>query len=256
MALKRRMFAPLVKSRWTGSVQPSYATAMVMPSPLVALASALALFAAPVGAAAPAKAPDWSKTVVDTGIGWRMGNPAAATKLVEYGSFNCPHCAEFEKGAMPKIIEMVAAGKLSFEFRPKQLFPHDPSATLLALCAGDRQAFAFTEDYMKSAPDVLARLRAAYKADTAPFDAADAAGPAASATFMAKTGEMGPIAARHGVSAAKAAQCLSDPKLLKRVEDNEAAALAAGVRGTPTFFINGAPATSDDLVALGIPVAL
>lgn len=231
-----------------------------MPSPLAAVAASLALLATPAAAAAPAKKvaaqADWSKTVVDTGTGWRMGNSHAPTKLVEYGSFNCPHCAAFEKEAMPKIRELVAAGKISFEFRPKQLFPHDPSATLLALCAGERQAFAFTEDYMASAPAVLARLRAAYKADQAAFDVADAAGPGASATFMARTGQMAPIAQRHGVSAARAEQCLTDPKLLKRVDDNEQAALAAGVTGTPTFFIDGAPATSDDLVALGIPVTL
>ena len=160
------------------------------------------------------------------------------------------------KAAMPTIRTMVASGKISFEFRPKQLFPHDPSATLLALCAGKNRAFAFTEDYMSNAPAVLGRLRAAYKADQAPFEKADADGVAAKAALMARVGEMTPIAGRHGVTAARAAQCLGDAKLIQRVEDNEAAAQAAGVTGTPTFFVDDKPAGVPELEALGIPVTL
>jgi len=233
---------------------------MAMRSLFPAAAAALAILAVPASAAPPAKAPaakvDWTKAVTDTGKGWRMGNPKAPTRLVEYGSFNCPHCAAFEKSAMPAIRKLVAAGKISFEFRPKQLFPHDPSATLLALCAGKGRVFAFTEDYMTNAPAVLAKLRAAFKVDKAAFDKAETDGPAAGSRFIARTGEMGAIAQRHGVSAAQADQCLGDPKLIQRVEDNENAALDAGVKSTPSFFINDKEAAPADITALGIPFTL
>ncbi len=56
---------------------------------------------APVAAAGPpAKAQaahDWSRTVAMTPEGgFRMGNPAAKVKLIEYGSLACPHCRHFE----------------------------------------------------------------------------------------------------------------------------------------------------------------
>ena len=230
---------------------------MAMRSILPAAAAALAVLSVPGSAAPAAKVPaakvDWTRTVSDTGIGWRMGNPKAATRLVEYGSFNCSHCAAFEKAAMPAIRERVAAGTISFEFRPKQLFPHDPSATLLALCAGKDRVFAFTEDYMASAPGILEKLRTAYKADKSAFDQAESAGSAVGSRFLARTGDMAAIAQRHGVTAAQADQCLGDPKLIQRVEDNEAAALAAGVTGTPTFFVNDKRVEPADLAALGIP---
>ena len=209
--------------------------------------------ASPAAKAVPAKV-DWTKVVADTGTGWRMGNPKAATKLVEYGSFNCPHCAAFAAGAMPVIRKKVASGQMNFEFRPKQLFPHDPPATLLAHCVGKPRVFAFTEDYMANQDAVLARLRAAYKADHAVFDkAGDAAG---TARAMARIGDMAPIAQRAGVTPARANQCLGDAALIARVEANEKAALAAGVKGTPTFFINGQRVEPDALAKLGIPIAL
>lgn len=221
------------------------------------LAAGLSLAMAPaLSAQQPARraAPtDWTKVVADTGTGWRMGNPKAPTKLVEYGSFNCGHCAEFAKAAMPAIRKLVAAGKISFEFRPKQIFPHDPSATVLAHCVGKARVFAFTDDYMVQAPAVLDRLRKAYSTNPGEIEAAQAGGLGALTESFARLGAMTPIAGRHGVNAARAKQCLADKALIARVDANEKAALAAGVRGTPTFFVNGKAATPSALEALGLP---
>ena len=46
-----------------------------------------------------------------------MGNPAAAVKLVEYGSLSCPHCAHFaESGFKPLVDKYVDSGKVSYEY--------------------------------------------------------------------------------------------------------------------------------------------
>ena len=41
---------------------------------------------------------DWSKVVTQTDSGaFRMGNPNAEVKLVEFASMTCPHCATFDE---------------------------------------------------------------------------------------------------------------------------------------------------------------
>ena len=51
--------------------------------------------------AAPA-GKQWSTTVTKTAEGgYRMGNPDAPIKLVEYGSRSCPHCKRFAEESGP-----------------------------------------------------------------------------------------------------------------------------------------------------------
>jgi protein-disulfide isomerase len=218
-------------------------------------AAAAALLAVTLGAAAPPRAIDWTRQLVDTGVGFRMGNPKAATRLVEYGSYNCPHCAAFAAAAEGDIRRLVKSGRLSFEFRPKLIFAHDPSATAIGRCVGRAHAFAFIADYMRAAPTVAARLEAAFDADPASFERARAAGIGPLALRFARAGAMAPIAARHGLAPAALEKCLTNPALLKRIEANERAATAAGVTGTPTFFVNGRLVDIKAVQALGIASA-
>ncbi|HEX2762279.1 MAG TPA: thioredoxin domain-containing protein, partial [Allosphingosinicella sp.] len=60
--------------------------------------------AAPVRRSAPV-ARDWTRTVVATPEGgFRMGNPAARVKLVEYGSLTCGHCAAFSRAGVGTLL--------------------------------------------------------------------------------------------------------------------------------------------------------
>ncbi|MFL6763858.1 MAG: thioredoxin domain-containing protein, partial [Sphingomicrobium sp.] len=74
---------------------------------------------APVQARKPAVRVDWTRAVAATPEGgFRMGNPAAPVKLVEYGSLACPHCRHFEAtGYKPLIQNYVRTGRVSYEFR-------------------------------------------------------------------------------------------------------------------------------------------
>ena len=83
-------------------------------------------------AAAPAKVAA-TPIFAETPTGWRMGKATARAKLVEYGSLNCSHCANFSGFASGPIAAAVRAGRASFEFRPYLIFPHDVAATLIAL---------------------------------------------------------------------------------------------------------------------------
>ena len=54
---------------------------------------------APVAAAAPPAGQNWIDRSCKTPEGgYRMGNPDAPVKLIEYGSRTCPHCGAFDRG--------------------------------------------------------------------------------------------------------------------------------------------------------------
>ena len=77
--------------------------------PAALLLLATALLPGPVGAATAAKAPqahDWTRIVAMTAEGgFRMGNPAAPVKLIEYGSLACPHCRHFEETGYKPLLQ-------------------------------------------------------------------------------------------------------------------------------------------------------
>src|SRR5919112_206229 len=106
---------------------------------LLALAAALALpAAAPAQPRAAQAQRDWTRIVVATPQGvFRMGNPAATVRLVEYGSITCPHCAAFEaEGGATLRNQYVRSGRVSWEYRPFMLFPTDPGVFMLLRCQG------------------------------------------------------------------------------------------------------------------------
>ncbi len=77
---------------------------------------------------------DWTQTVAKTPEGgFRMGNPEAPVKLIEYGSLGCHVCAEFEEQGAPELRDTyVKSGQVSWEFRPYLLFPTDPGVSSAA----------------------------------------------------------------------------------------------------------------------------
>ena len=92
--------------------------------------------------AAPAKS-NWLQTFSLTPKGSHIiGNPAAATKLVEYASYTCGHCAHFEIEDVPQIKnQFVATGKVSLEMRNLVRDPMDLTAAMLARCGGKGRFF-------------------------------------------------------------------------------------------------------------------
>ena len=102
--------------------------------------------AAPVaGAPAPA-GKQWVDVVTETPEGgFAMGNPDAPLKVVEFGSFTCPHCAEFAEKSSAELRTMVNSGKLNFEFRNYVRDPLDMSMGLIARCGGAEPFFPLME---------------------------------------------------------------------------------------------------------------
>jgi protein-disulfide isomerase len=204
------------------------------------LAAAVLALGGAAAAAAPVRVPaqarqDWTRTVVATPEGgFRMGNPAAAVKVVEYVSLTCPHCRHFaEAGAPVLIADHVASGRVSFEIRP---FPLDPIAAIgsqLNRCAAPDRAFAFNDAILASQESWFARLDALGPAELAGLNGLHGA---ALRQRVAALAGFDAIAASHGVDAAS---CLADDAGAARIDEIKAAAEALGVQGTPSFLING-----------------
>ena len=213
---------------------------------VVALAAMTAL---PLASAAAARvtprasaAHDWSRTVALTPEGgFRMGNPAAKVKVVEYGSLACPHCRHFEEtGYKPLVQKYVRSGQVSYEFRNLLLNGPDIAVSLLTRCSGAANFFPMSEVVFSNQPQWEERIQQGVNALSDDQKAAmEKMTDQQRIVRYAELGGLQQLGARFGVTPVRARQCLSDPKALQRLLDMTAAANKAGVDHTPTFFING-----------------
>ena len=104
---------------------------------LTASMAALAL----LGTGAVALAQNWSTTVVASDNGHKVGNPKAKTKLVEFMSYTCSHCADFAREGDAAIkLAYLPKGDVSYEIRHLLRDPFDLTAALLTQC-GDPKKF-------------------------------------------------------------------------------------------------------------------
>jgi protein-disulfide isomerase len=205
---------------------------------LLASAAVPAAAAAPAGKAAPVPA-DWSRTVVATPEGgFRMGNPAAKVKLIEYGSLTCSHCAAFAKEGMASLVgTYVRGGKISYEYRNMVLNGLDVAATLVARCGGPGRFFEVSDALYATQDQWKDRVK---KLTDAQKQALNALPENQRLARLAELAGIPPIAAKKGVSAAQSKRCLEDRAAFDRLGTMNEAATTAGVPGTPTFFLNGA----------------
>ena len=215
-------------------------------------AAALALGAVALVGAAPhaprksSKAVDWTKTVVTTlDGGFRMGNPKAKITVLEYGSLTCPHCRHFAETAMkPLLNQYVRIGKATYEYRSLVLNNIDIAATLVARCGGPSYFFPMAEELYSTQATWVGKI------DDHAAETLNALPPEQQMLGVAKVTGLLPIAAKHGISPAKAEACVSDQAAADQLEQAAQAAVAGGIQGTPTFFVNGKRVAAGDWVTL------
>jgi protein-disulfide isomerase len=205
-----------------------------------ALAACATAWAA-AAAAAPAPrvvAVDWTRTVAMTPEGgFRLGNPNARVKVVEYGSLTCPHCAQFATAGLPLLRDRyVRTGRVSFEFRNYVLNGLDMAASLLARCAGTRSFFRTADHLYATQAQWVDKAQAAGDAE---WERVQALPPTEQAARFAELGGLASYAAIGGITPQRARLCLADKAGLARLVQMAGAAEARGVSRTPTFFING-----------------
>ncbi|HET7341814.1 MAG TPA: thioredoxin domain-containing protein, partial [Methylomirabilota bacterium] len=139
------------------------------------------------------------------------GNNAAPLVLVEFSDFQCPFCGRHFKQTMPQIEkDYVATGKLRYVMRNlplESIHPDAMRAAEAAECAGDQGKYwpmhdkLFVNQQALSAPDLLR------------------------------------YAQESGVEPGAFQKCLEAAPHTDKIRQDLADAQAAGITGTPTFFL-------------------
>ncbi|MGK6318903.1 DsbA family protein [Sphingomonas sp. DT-204] len=199
--------------------------------------------APPVAGATPPAGKQWTDVVEKTEQGYRMGNPNAPLKLVEYGSRTCPTCGVFgREGMQPLEQKYVSTGKVSYEFREFLVHgPPDLAASLLGTCVGTEPFFVILEQMYQNQLSYLEPLEAASK-DQAFTAGLQGKPPGQVATAWAEKMGLIDFVKQRGVPEAKARACLTDQKAIDALAKVTNDAGASGlVTGTPTFILNDKP---------------
>ncbi len=144
-----------------------------------------------------------------------IGSPDAPVTIVEYYSYFCGHCAQFNSETLPKIKEQyIDTGKVRFVYRAFPPF----EASIAVICANEQGKFFDYHNYL--------------------FQHASEIKNADDLKTMAKDA---------GLNEAQFNSCYDFQKYLDEArawydqgqKDFEVAGVATEMRGTPAFFVNG-----------------
>lgn len=166
-----------------------------------------------------------------------IGNPAAPTKVVEYMSYTCGHCASFENQDAPLFkSQYVATGKVSFEIRNFVLNPVDLTAAMLARCGGETRFFGNHKHLLATQAKWLANTAKISKATDAKLQTQDYVGYM---TGVYTEIGLSTIMQQRGVTLAQGKACLADKAAFKTVIEMSDEGGKLGIHGTPTFLVDG-----------------
>lgn len=146
-----------------------------------------------------------------------LGAKDAPVIVVEYASMTCSHCANFDKTTFPQVKkDYIDTGKVRWILREFPLDPVAAAAFMLARCIADGN----TERYYSIVSTLFHQQETwAIERPIPPLLA---------------------IAKQAGMSEEKFKACLSDQKMLDKIQaEREIAINQFKVNSTPTFFIDG-----------------
>ncbi len=179
---------------------------------------------------------DWREVVTRTDEGgFRMGNPDAPVKLVEYASLTCPHCATFSADATPALRDTyIQSGQVSWEFRNFLIGAPDVVLSLLSRCQPPSAFFRTIEQVFEQQAELINRI------DDEEAQRIQALAPEQQLVPLARAMELDTFFARRGMPESRFTQCLTDTQEIQRLTDlTNRAVNQERVTGTPTFFVNG-----------------
>jgi len=196
----------------------------------------LALIALP-GALIAAPAANWTARVAQSPIGGHvLGNPAAPTKLVEYVSYTCSHCAHFVgEASAPLKADYVKGGKVSVEVRNAVRDKYDLTAALLARCGGPRRFFGNHEALFANQDAWMEQLQAYDRGAAKPSE------QIAALRDIARNTGLYTLMGKRGFTPAQLDACIANPAAMKQIlAMTDEAWNKVKIGGTPGFTINGA----------------
>lgn len=182
---------------------------------------------------------DWTQTIQQTPEGgYRMGNPNAPVKLVEYASISCGHCAEFEEaGGEPLRSNYVRTGRVSWEYRPYMIFPTDPGIFMLLQCRGPQAFFQLTGQLYADQRNWLGKLQ-----NLSPAQQQQLGGmqPQQQIGALVQATGVDQFFRQRGMPDAQISSCLANQQSLQQLMNvTTTGTNQFKVTGTPSFFING-----------------
>lgn len=156
------------------------------------------------------------------------GDKRARVTLIEFSDYQCPFCAVYARETLPRIErEYIATGKVKYVFRNfpiesihKQAFKAHEAAN----CAGEQGKYWEMHDRLFANQKTL--------------------GP----------GDLPQHARALGIDLPTFQQCLDSGKYAGKIRKDLADAQAAGVRGTPTFFLGLTEPNEPKVKILGVIV--
>ena len=181
---------------------------------------------------------NWATMQDETEGGHRFGNPEAKTRLVEFMSYTCSHCAEFaRKGDAAIKLSYVPTGKISYEVRHLIRDPVDLTAALLTHCGDEKKFGGNHEAIMYRFDEWMDKARNATQAQRSRWQFGTN-----SARFQAIASDLDfyEIMETRGYRRADLDRCLSDEAKAKALADTSAADVAKyQLTGTPSFVLDG-----------------
>jgi protein-disulfide isomerase len=187
----------------------------------------LALVAAPLSASAQTATGLPAVSATDR----VLGRADAPVTVIEYASFVCNHCANWHTTVLPSFkARFIDTGQVRLVYRNLPTNPAQVAARAagIARCAVPARFFDVASAFMTGQQAII---------DGAPLADWFSAGVAAS-----------------GRTEAEIDACLADPATLDGIRAEIAGANAAGVQGTPAFFVNGRAVSDTSLEGLSAAI--
>lgn len=187
--------------------------------------------------AASGKKGAWQGMVTRTAQGHLIGNPKAASTMIEFISYTCPHCADFAgEGETGLDLVLVSPGKMNLEVRSFIRNPIDLAVSLVAACGPVRGFKDRHRRLMMTQADWMEKARQAPRAQLEVWFRGDANARVNAANALGLVD----MFAKGGQSRAALTACLMDDKAAaKLLDDTDAARSEFGVPGTPSFALDG-----------------
>ncbi|KPQ25505.1 MAG: Thioredoxin [Porphyrobacter sp. HL-46] len=180
---------------------------------------------------------NWHAVIAKTERGHLIGDPDADTRLIEFVSYTCSHCANFAIQGEPALdLTLLMPGKMAVEVRPVIRNALDLTVTLLAQC-GDPAGFKDRHRaFMYGQKDWIAKVQSAPQSQQAVW----ARGDKASRMNAANALGLSDMLVKRGQPLSQVNACVMDDAAAKALVENSAADNAEfSVAGTPSFALDG-----------------
>ena len=152
-------------------------------------------------------------------LGFNRGDPDAPIRIVEFSDFGCGYCSRFHTEIYPQVeAEWIATGKVKWKYVTyvSGMFPNGLQAAYAAECTGEQGLF----EPMRV---LLYERQQEWKGTSGPYP-----------IFEEYAREIGVEMESYQV-------CVAEERQKPRVRSGILAGARLGVRGTPSFLVDGFP---------------